>query len=159
MTINNGTKKIEVPPKGIPCTCYVGSSVGRISIVIWFLFVCARDCLLQWCEVLSTKIFSLIVARNCVFIMSILITSLFWVLLCLKYFPKFAHIIIRFFMYLLFMWYVRRVLEWYRWCYFGVQMCRISFELIMICFCVRASGAMILFWFGGWIRVHIIVCF
>ena len=43
MTINNGTKKIEVPPKGIPCTCYVGSSVGRMFIVVRFLFLCARD--------------------------------------------------------------------------------------------------------------------
>ena len=43
MTINNGTKKIEVPPKGIPCTCYVGSSVGRKFIVVRFLFLCARD--------------------------------------------------------------------------------------------------------------------
>jgi len=34
MTINNGTKKIEAPPEKIPCTCYVGSSVGMISILI-----------------------------------------------------------------------------------------------------------------------------
>ena len=34
MTINNGTKKIEAPPKEIPCTYYAGSSVGRISVVI-----------------------------------------------------------------------------------------------------------------------------
>ena len=43
MTINNGTKKIEVPPKGIPCTCYVASSLGRMFIVVRFLFLCARD--------------------------------------------------------------------------------------------------------------------
>ena len=47
MTINNGTKKIEVPPKGIPCTCYVGSSVGRMFIVVRFLFLCARDFFVQ----------------------------------------------------------------------------------------------------------------
>ena len=59
MTINNGTKKIEAPPEKIPCTCYVGSSVGMISILIWFLFVCARDFLLLWCEILWTRLFFL----------------------------------------------------------------------------------------------------
>ena len=34
MTINNGKKKIEAPPEEIPCTCYVGSPVGRIYILI-----------------------------------------------------------------------------------------------------------------------------
>ena len=49
MTINNGTKKIEAPPEEIPCTFYVGSSVGRISIVFKFVvvFVRMRDCLLH----------------------------------------------------------------------------------------------------------------
>ena len=48
MTINNGTKKIEAPPKEIPCTYYVGSSVGRISVVIRceFLLVRTREFLL-----------------------------------------------------------------------------------------------------------------
>ena len=42
ITINNGTKKIEAPSKGIPCTYYVGSSVGRIFLRIRFCFVRAR---------------------------------------------------------------------------------------------------------------------
>ena len=49
MTINNGTKKIEAPPEEIPCTFYIGSSVGRISIVFKFVFVFVgtRDFVLQ----------------------------------------------------------------------------------------------------------------
>ena len=50
MTINNGTKTIEAPSKRIPCTYYVGSSVGRILLIIVFFFVRARDLLLLWCE-------------------------------------------------------------------------------------------------------------
>ena len=42
MTINNDTKKIETPPKEIPCTYYVGSSVCRISVVIRCEFVLVR---------------------------------------------------------------------------------------------------------------------
>ena len=59
ITINNGTKKIEAPPKEILCTYYVGSSVGRISVVIrcdFFLFR-TREFLLLWRELLSTKLF------------------------------------------------------------------------------------------------------
>ena len=37
MTINNGTKKIEAPSKGIPCTYYVESSVSRIFLRIGFV--------------------------------------------------------------------------------------------------------------------------
>ena len=59
MTINNGTKKIEAPPKEIPCTYYVGSSVGRISVVIRceFFLVRTREFLLLWRELLCTKLF------------------------------------------------------------------------------------------------------
>ena len=59
MTINNGTKKIEAPPKEIPCTYYVGSSVGRISVVIRCVFVLVRtrEFLLLWRELLCTKLF------------------------------------------------------------------------------------------------------
>ena len=56
MTITNGTKKIEVPPKGIPCTCYDGSSVGRMFIVVRFLFLCARDFSVQWDDILDANI-------------------------------------------------------------------------------------------------------
>ena len=57
MTINNGTKKIEVPPKGIPCTCYVGSSVGRIVIEVSFLFLCARGFSVQYDDILDSNVF------------------------------------------------------------------------------------------------------
>ena len=59
MTINNGTKKIGAPPKEIPCTYYVGSSVGRISVVIRceFFLVRTREFLLLWRELLCTELF------------------------------------------------------------------------------------------------------
>ena len=56
MTINNDTNKIEASSKGIPCTYYVGSSVGRIFLRIGFCFVHARDLMLLWYELLFTSL-------------------------------------------------------------------------------------------------------
>ena len=59
------------------------------------------------------------------------------------------------------MLYVQWAFEWYLCCYIRVHMLLVSFKLIIIviCFCIHALGYVPLFFsFGGWIRVHNIVC-
>ena len=126
MTINNGTKKIEAPSKGISCAFYVRSFVGRIFLRIGFSFVRARDSMILWCELLFTRLL----------LASLLLEKSFsWCQSLLGIFHNRSALLLIVFIFIFFVSYFHFAFVWFTVYYMCMRLIKFSVELNIFCIC------------------------